>query len=148
MDRRKFTKITLAASGAVALSGCFPIDNKWPKNYMGGDEKLFLNEQDFTRIRENVNQFDWAKIRFEVLRTNALMTEDDFYQSHWKGNWRQWTTGQYLKYVALYYRLTGEEKNLAQIKTLLTQEFNLDRMEKPLYDSQKAVSSAMWSWGM
>jgi hypothetical protein len=148
MDRRKFTKITLAASGAIALPGFFPIANNWPKNNLGGGENLFLNEQDFTRIRENVDQFDWAKKRFEVLRTNAFMSEDEFYQSHWQSNWRQWTTGQYLKYVALYNRLSGEEKNLSQIKLHLTQEFNLDKIDKPLYDPQKAVSSEMWLYGM
>lgn len=148
MDRRKFTKITVAASGAIALPGCFPIGNKWPKNSMGGDEKLFLNEQDFARIRQNVNQYDWAKKRFEVLRLNALMTEDAYYQSHWNSNLRQWTTGQYLKCVAQYYRLSGEDTNLPQIKSHLTREFNLDRLDNPLYDPQGKVSNEIWLYGM
>ncbi|WP_273276577.1 hypothetical protein, partial [Maribacter polysiphoniae] len=105
MKRREFTKLGLMASGAFIM----PIDfygNSTPPIF-GGDEKLFLNEQDFVRIRENVNHFDWAKKRFEVLKYNVYQSEDDYFKSHWKGSWRQWSTGQYLKYIAIYYRLTG-----------------------------------------
>lgn len=146
MKRREFTKLGLMASGTFVLPvGCYRSSSP---PIFGGDEKLFLNESDFIRIRENANHFDWAKSRFDALSTNALMTEDEYYQAHWKGNWRQWTTGQYLKNVALYYRLSGEEKNLSQIKTHLTKEFSLDKLDKPLYDPQKNVSKGMWSWGM
>lgn len=146
MKRREFTKLGLIASGALILPvGCR--GNAIPSTF-GGDEKLFLNEKDFERIRNNVNQYDWAKKRFDVLRTNALMTEDAFFQSHWNSNWRQWTTGRYLKCVAQYYRLSGEDTHLPQIKSHLTEEFNLDRLDQPLYDPQKHVSNGMWSYGM
>ena len=146
MKRREFAKIGLAVSGGLILPAACITDLK-SKTY-GGDEKLFLNNTDLRRIKENIRRYAWAESRYEVLKQNALMTEDAFYQSHWKGNWRQWTTGQYLKYVALYYRLSGEEKNLSQIKEHLRDEFNLDNMERPLYNSEKEVSKGMWSWGM
>lgn len=146
MKRREFAKVGLIASGGLVLpTGCLTNINS---NIYGGDEKLFLNNTDILRVRENIRLYDWAKSRYDVLKQNAMMTEDAFYQSHWKGNWRQWTTGQYLKYVALYYRLSGEEHNLSQIEKYLTKEFKLDKMDRPLYDAEKEVSSAMWSWGM
>ena len=75
-----------------------------------------MNEQDFERIRENIKQFDWANKRFEVLKNNVYRSEDEFYKSNWKGSWRQWSTGQYLKYIAIHYRLSGDETKLIQIK--------------------------------
>lgn len=146
MKRREFAKMGLVVSGGLILPAACITDLK-PKIY-GGDEKLFINDADIRRIKENIKLYGWAGSRYDVLKQNAMNTEDAFYQSHWKGNWRQWTTGQYLKYVALFYRLSGEEKNLSQIKKHLTEEFQLDKMEKPMYDTEKAVSRGMWSWGM
>lgn len=146
MKRREFTKLGLMASGAFIM----PIDfygNSTPPIF-GGDEKLFLNEQDFVRIRENVNHFDWAKKRFEVLKYNVYQSEDDYFKSHWKGSWRQWSTGQYLKYIAIYYRLTGDEKNLIQIKEHLINEFKLDQIEIPFNKLGLPTNKQIWSWGM
>ena len=148
MDRRKFTKITLAATGAISMPGFITGCNNWPDNSLGGDENLFLNEEDFKRIRRAVDQNEWTEKRFEVLKKNVFLSEDEYYNSHWKQNWRQWTTGQYMKEIALYYRLTGDEFKLDEIKDLLVQEFNLDKIDKPYYNTKKEVSSSLWSWGM
>lgn len=146
MERRDFVKLTLLSSTAMVLPlGCAtPLG----QTIVGGDERLFLRAEDIKLIGEKCQKYDWAKKRLAALRAEALDTEEMYYQTHWQGNWRQWTTGQYLKSVALYYRLTGEEKNLKYIKDSLIKEFKLDRTEKPLYDSDKAVSSAMWSYGV
>lgn len=148
MDRRKFTKIALAASGAVLIPGCFPSGNNWPKNRLGGDENLFLNEEDFKRIRRTIDKYEWAEKRFEVLKKNVFLSEDEYYNCHWKQNWRQWTIGQYMKEIALYYRLTGDESKLHEIKKLLVQEFKLDKIDQPYYNKEKEVSTSSWSWGM
>ncbi len=98
---------------------------------MGGNENLFLNEEDFRRIRRTIDENEWAEKRFEVLKNNVYRSEDEYFESHWKGSWRQWSTGQYLKYIAIYYRLTGEETKLIQIKEHLINEFKLDEMGVP-----------------
>ena len=148
MDRRKFTKITLAASGAIALPGCFPTGNKWPKNNMGGGENLFLNEEDFKRIRQTIEENEWAAKRFEELKKNVFLSEDLYYNTHWKHNWRQWTIGQYMKEIAVYYRLTGDDFKLHEIQKLLVNEFNLDKINQPFYNNEEEVSTDSWSWGM
>jgi hypothetical protein len=146
MKRRDFTKLGLLGSGALILPmGCTM--NSTP-SIIGSDEKLFLNEQDFERIRENIKHFDWAKKRFEVLKNTVSRSEDEFFESHWKGSWRQWSTGQYLKYIAIHYRLTGEETKLIQIKEHLINEFKLDQMGVPYNKLGLPVSKEIWSWGM
>lgn len=146
MKRRKFTKLGLIASGALILpTGC--ISNSTPPTF-GGDEKLFINEQDFARIRKNIKQFEWAKKRFEVLKNTVYLSENEYYENHWKGSWRQWSTGQYLKYIAIHYRLTGDETKLIQIKEHLISEFKLDKMGIPFNKLGLPVSKEIWSWGM
>ncbi|MDN3666964.1 hypothetical protein ACFFU1_08005 [Algibacter miyuki] len=146
MKRREFTKLGLMASGAFVLPVGFYEGSTSP--IFGGDEKLFLNEQDFERIKENIKQFDWAKKRFEVLKHNVYGAEDEFYKSHWKGSWRQWSTGQYLKYIAIHYRLTGEEAKLIEIKDHLIKEFKLDQMGVPYNKLGLPANKQIWSWGM
>ncbi|MCL5130512.1 alginate lyase family protein [Algibacter sp. L4_22] len=146
MERREFSKLGLLASGALILPlGC--MGNSTPP-IIGGNEKLFLNEQDFERIRENIKQFGWAKKRFEVLKNTVSRSEDDFFKSHWKGSWRQWSTGQYLKYIAIHYRLTGDDTKLIQIKEHLISEFKLNQMEVPYNKLGLPTSKEIWSWGM
>ena len=145
MERREFTKLGLFASGAFILPfGCVNSTH----SIFGGDEKLFLNEQDFKRIRQNIKQFDWAKKRFEVLKNNVFKSEDEFYKNHWQGSWRQWSTGQYLKYIAIHYRLTGDETNLIQIKEHLIKEFKLDKIGVPYNTLGLPTNKQIWSWGM
>lgn len=146
MKRREFTKLGLMASGAFVLPVGF-YSYSTPTIY-GGDEKLFLNESDFIRIRENIKQYDWAKKRFEALKHNVYQSEDEFFKNHWKGSWRQWSTGQYLKYIAIHYRLTGEEAKLIQIKEHLINEFKLDQIETPFNKLGLPTSKEIWSWGM
>jgi hypothetical protein len=146
MKRREFTKLGLFASGALILPMGFTRNSTHP--IAGGNEKLFLNEQDFERIRENIKHFNWAKKRFEALKKNVSLSEDDFFESHWKGSWRQWSTGQYLKYIAIYYRLTGDETKLNQIKEHLISEFKLDKMETPFNKLGLPANKQIWSWGM
>ena len=146
MERREFTKLGLFASGALILPlGCV---RNLTSSIIGGDEKLFLNEQDFERIRENIKHFDWAKKRFEVLKNTIYRSEDEYFENHWKGSWRQWSTGQYLKYIAIHYRLTGDETNLIQIKEHLIKEFKLDQMEIPYNKLGLPANKQIWSWGM
>ncbi|MCF8380393.1 MAG: alginate lyase family protein [Bacteroidales bacterium] len=146
MKRREFTKLGILSSGALLLPvSC--ISNNGNTIY-GGDERLFLNSNDIEGIKRNIRKYDWAKRRFEVLKLNASKTEEEFYEKAWKNNWRQWTTGQYLKYIAIYYRLTGDETNLIQIKEHLTKEFKLDKIEIPYNKTGLPVSKEIWSWGM
>jgi len=148
MDRRKFTLIALAAAGSASIPGCFINTHNWPKKRLGGDENLFLNEEDFRRIRRTIDENEWAQKRFEILKKNVLLSEDEYVESHWKQNWRQWTTGQYMKEIALYYRLTGDSDKLHEIRKLLVQEFKLDKIDQLYYNKEAEVSTESWSWGM
>jgi len=145
MERRDFVKLSLLASTTIVLPFACGSKTDW---YPGGQENLFLTARDIDNIRAKIDRYDWAKTRFQVLKKDALGTEEAYYQSHWNGNWRQWTTGQYLKSVALYYRLTGDESNLSQITKHLTEEFKLDQCDEPLYKADKPVNKSMWSYGL
>ncbi len=146
MERRDFVKLGLLSSTAIVLPlGCTtPIG----EDYLSGGERLFLSAEDIKQIAKKCKKYDWAKKRLAALRAEAIGTEEMYWQSHWKGTWREWTTGQYLKSVALYYRLTGEEKNLFFVKEALIKEFKLESVEIPLYKADKEVSSSMWSYGV
>lgn len=146
MKRRNFTKLGLIASGAFVLPvGC--CGSSTPP-IVGGDENLFLNEEDFRRIRRTIDENEWAEKRFEVLKNTVYQSEDDYFENHWKGSWRQWSTGQYLKYIAIYYRLTGDETKLIQIKEHLIKEFKLDKIGTPFNKLGLPASKQIWSWGM
>jgi hypothetical protein len=133
---------------SVLITGNTFSVNKWPEYKLGGSEKLFLNEEDFIRIRITIDNNEWAAKRFEVLKKNNSLTEEEYFNCHWNQNWRQWTTGQYIKELSLYYRLTGDTTKLSVIKSILTKEFKLNKTNLPLFDTDKKVSNEAWNWGM
>jgi len=121
----------LAASRIMAASGVPRLlapENNWPTETLGGDEKIYLSEQDIVAMRQRIDVYPWAQARFDALKDLVANTNS--------------SDNQFAKDIALYYRLTGDDSKLNLVKEALVDKFNLDNMGSDL------VNGRTWkSWG-
>lgn len=115
----------------------------WPEKSLGVNEKLFLNDSDFVRIRSNIDTYDWAANLYTMLKRSVL----DSLRPYVSGEPEIWREGFAAREAALYFRLSGDTAVLPNIKEALILAFDLQNIEKPLFIKGKNISG-FWSWGM
>lgn len=128
----------------IVLTACSSNrSEKWTKQELGSNEKLFLNEDDFVRIRSNIDQYEWAANLYIKLKQTAIDSVIH-YPSDQPDEWR---IGFRTRELAIYYRLSGDTTVLNEIHDALIYAYNLNDIEKPLFTKGKNMFG-YWSWGM
>lgn len=135
-------KYSLYGLLVVLLVSCNS-NNKWPKQSLGRNEKLFLNENDFNHIRKNIDSYHWAANLYSKLKQTAIDSVIHF-PSDQPDVWRK---GFRIRELAIYYRLSVDTIVLKEIRDALIGTYDLNHIEKPLFKRGKNLFG-YWSWGM
>ncbi|WP_146035258.1 hypothetical protein [Formosa algae] len=120
-----------------------PKVNIWPENTFGGNEKLFLTESDFIRMRTKIDTSNWARNIYSKLKKSVL--DSVTYYTH--SGPEDWTKSIVVKDAAIYYRLSGDQSVLPFIKDALIETYKLNAMHEPLLSKENSLQG-FWSWGM
>jgi len=80
-NRRNFIKTSFAVSGGLLLLKnwvCKADKYVWPAKTFGGNEKLFLPENDFIEIRNQIENNLWAEKLYQKLQYMAGLSFDEY----------------------------------------------------------------------
>ncbi|WP_372756100.1 hypothetical protein [Labilibaculum sp.] len=136
-------KVVLFISLSLLLLSCNSSDKYWPDEDLGGDEKLFFNENDFIRMRSNIDQYEWAENLYVKLK-EAVLDTTIYYPF---GQASDWSKSFITREAAIYYRISGDTTMLPFVKSQIINEYKLQSLDQSLFKKGEKLSG-FWSWGM
>lgn len=118
---------------------------EWSNRYPGGDERLVYNSEQIARIRQRIDQHDWAAALYERMK-REIDTKEAYAPSADiapKTQRSKWT-----KDAALLYRIDEEEHHLPEITDNIVAYFKLDKPDRPLFERDTIRNyENFWQWG-
>ena len=132
--KRLLLAVLLTVLAAPGLSA-----REWKENPYSGGEKLFFRENDIQAMRDKIDRYPWAEAVFEKLRVRAEGPVHYYPLS--KGIRPEMVR---MKDIALYWRISGDESNLGELRDTLIRYFKLDKPSEPLERPAKMDPFKIW----
>ncbi len=145
---KKLILLFVCALVCVGVNGA----NKWPKKPLGSNEKLFYGEQRIQEIRQKIDSYEWAAELYQTMQDNIEIglnegTIADQYKASVGGS-PIWRVSGYYRDMALYYRISGDEKYMPELIDYIVSSFQLDKPDKVLFSDKVSQNHNLWTWLM
>lgn len=144
--------IILLFVGVFTLVSVCQAKNKWPEKTYGGNEKLLYGEDRIQEMRYKIDNYTWAAGVYQTLQdgieellAQAGMTATS---AEARGLPRLHDTAAFYGDMALYYRISGDEKYLPLVVEALVEAFNLADPDDVLFPDKTKKNTELWVWSM
>lgn len=121
--------------------------NKWPDRYVGGDEKLFYDQETIEAIRARIDTYAWADKLYHRLKAELADPEAEKYRPLPGLSPRSYQ-GRWTRDAALCYRIDGDETHIPQVVKNIVGYFKLNKPNEPRFDHDTTkLWRNFWEWG-